>query len=146
MPTQSKGVGHLVISVVIKRQTLALSIHQTIIAANILLGLHDGQARPAVDALHKLSVHFEIETRCVCSCRLVSIVANTNIIDVVRDNMGEPFKIQFRGKNKRSIEGPELEIVASHNLIRLLRFGIFEKTAVTVSDFTIEWRLVINTA
>ena len=62
MPTQGNGISDLVVGMVVERKAIAFGIHQIIVTAYVFFGLHDGKARPAVDAFHKLTVHLEINT------------------------------------------------------------------------------------
>ena len=146
MPTQGQCVGHISVIVIVKGKCVAVDTNQTIVAANVLACPHDGQTRPTIDAFHELAVHLEIEAGGVSLRRLVGIIADADIIDVVRDDMGEILVIQFRSQDERPVPSMELEIVTRHNLIGVLRFGVFEKAAIAVADFAVERRLVVHTA
>ncbi len=145
MPAGPNRVGHLCVGMVVERQAFAVGIEEIIVATYVFLGLHKGETRPAVDAFHELTVHLEVDTCGVGTCRLVGIIADAHVVDVVRNHMGEPLEIGFRSQDERPIPSMELEVVACHHLIRLLRPGILEEATVAVAYLAIERCLRVDT-
>ena len=91
MPAQGYGIGHLTVFVIIERKPMSFSIHKVIVATDIFLGVHDGETGPAIDAFHKFAIQLQVNTGGIGPGRLIGIVTDAHIVDVVWHDVSKVF-------------------------------------------------------